>query len=169
MNSAVTGDYVGQVSVVVPVKDEADNILPLIEEIHASLAGQADFEIIYVDDGSTDATPQQLALAQQRYSMLRVIRHRRSCGQSTALATGVRARAAPWIATLDGDGQNDPADIPALLAALAPRPARARPGAGGGLARQAQRQLPCASCRRASPTACAAACSATARPTPAAG
>jgi dolichol-phosphate mannosyltransferase len=108
------------VSVVVPVKDEADNILPLIEEIHASLAGKADFEILYVDDGSSDATPQQLALAQQHYRMLRVIRHRRSCGQSTALASGVRAARHPWIATLDGDGQNDPADIPRLLDALAP-------------------------------------------------
>ena len=113
-------DYAGQVSVIVPVKDEADNILPLIEEIHASLAGRADFEIIYVDDGSTDATPQQLRLAQQRYAGLRVIRHHRSCGQSMALATGVRAARHPWIATLDGDGQNDPADIPGLLAAVGP-------------------------------------------------
>ena len=120
MSSAPTCDYAGQLSVVVPVKDEAGNILPLIEEIHASLSGKAEFEIIVVDDGSTDDTPQQLALAQQRFAMLRVIRHSRSCGQSTALASAVRAARHPWIATLDGDGQNDPADIPQLLAALAP-------------------------------------------------
>lgn len=120
MSSAVTCDYVGQVSVVVPVKDEGDNVLPLIEEIHASLEGRADFELIYVDDGSRDATPQKLALAQQRFPRLRVIRHRQSCGQSTALATAVRAARHPWIATLDGDGQNDPADIPRLLATLGP-------------------------------------------------
>jgi len=116
----MTPDYSGQVSVIVPVRNEADNILPLIEEIHAALDGQADFEIIYVDDGSTDATPQRLAQARERFPMLRVIRHRQSCGQSTALASAVRAARHPWIATLDGDLQNDPADIPALLAAVSP-------------------------------------------------
>jgi dolichol-phosphate mannosyltransferase len=120
MSSIDTRDYAGQVSVVVPVRNEADNIIPLIEEIHACLQGKADFEVLYVDDGSTDATPQRLAEACARFPRLRVIRHRQSCGQSTALATAVRAARHPWIATLDGDCQNDPADIPALLAAVSP-------------------------------------------------
>ena len=120
MTLVPTPDYSGQVSVVVPVKNEADNILPLIEEIHAALEGRADFEVIYVDDGSTDATPQRLAQARARFPRLRVIRHRESCGQSTAVATAVRAARHPWIATLDGDAQNDPADIPALLEAVSP-------------------------------------------------
>lgn len=120
MSSSPTPDYAGRVSVIVPVKNEADNILPLVEEVHAALDGHADFELIYVDDGSTDATPQRLAQAQQRFARLRVIRHRRACGQSTALATAVRAARHPWIATLDGDCQNDPADIRSLLAAVSP-------------------------------------------------
>ena len=108
-------DYAGSLSVVVPVRNEAENVLPLIEEIHAALEGRADFEVVYVDDGSTDDTPQRLAEAGRRFERLRVLRHTRSCGQSTAIATGVRAARHPWIATLDGDGQNDPADIPLLL------------------------------------------------------
>ncbi|MBL8349408.1 MAG: glycosyltransferase family 2 protein [Burkholderiaceae bacterium] len=108
-------DYAGALSVVVPVRNEAENVLPLIEEIHAALEGHADFEVIYVDDGSTDDTPQRLAEAGRRFPRLRVLRHARSCGQSTAIATAVRAARHPWIATLDGDGQNDPADIPLLL------------------------------------------------------
>lgn len=103
-------------SVVVPVKNEADNILPLIEEIYAALNGLLPFEIIYVDDGSDDATPARLEDAKAAFPMLRVVRHRASCGQSQAVHSGVRAARAPWVATLDGDGQNDPADIPALLA-----------------------------------------------------
>lgn len=102
-------------SVVVPVHNEAGNIGPLLEEIHAALAGRCDFEIIYVNDGSTDDTPSQLAAAASRYPRLRVMIHRVACGQSTALRTGIRAARAAWIATLDGDGQNDPADIPRLL------------------------------------------------------
>lgn len=113
-------DYAGRVSVVVPVKNEADNVLPLIEEIHAALEGRADFEIIYVDDGSTDDTPARLAQAGSRFPRLRVVRHRKSCGQSTAVDSGVRAARHPWIATLDGDCQNDPADLPKLLAAVSP-------------------------------------------------
>jgi len=101
-------------SVVVPVKNEAPNIAPLIAEIRAALTGIA-FEIVYVDDGSTDATPAALAQAASQ-APLTHRRHRASCGQSAAILTGVRAATATWIATLDGDGQNDPADIPALLA-----------------------------------------------------
>lgn len=103
-----------RVSVVVPVRNEAPNILPLVAEIEAALAG-VPHEIVYVDDGSTDETPLRLREARE-VAPLRVIRHRASCGQSAAVITGVKAARAPWIATLDGDGQNDPADIPRLLA-----------------------------------------------------
>lgn len=102
------------ISVVVPVKNEAENIPPLIAEIRAALA-EIPHEIIYVDDGSDDATPAVLAAEAQAGPLVRR-RHARSCGQSAAVVTGVRAAASPWIATLDGDGQNDPADIPALFA-----------------------------------------------------
>lgn len=102
-------------SVVVPVRNEADNILPLIEEIHAALDGRYDFEVIYVDDGSTDATAERLKAARERFSRLRVLTHLESCGQSTAIRTGAEAAGGTWIVTLDGDGQNDPADIPALV------------------------------------------------------
>jgi dolichol-phosphate mannosyltransferase len=113
-------DYSGCVSVVVPVRNEAENLWPLIEEIQNALDGHADYEIIYVDDGSDDDTPARLAQARERCPRLRVVRHRSACGQSTAVATGVRAARFPWIATLDGDGQNDPADLPKLLAAVGP-------------------------------------------------
>jgi dolichol-phosphate mannosyltransferase len=106
-----------QLSVVIPVRNEAQNVLPLLAEIHAALDGRADFEIIYIDDGSTDATPARLAEAMRKYPRLRVLSHRESCGQSTALMSGFRAARGEWIATLDGDGQNDPADIPKLIAA----------------------------------------------------
>ena len=103
-----------ELSVVVPVRDEADNIAPLIDEIRASLDGVLVYEIVCVDDGSKDATPDRLDEARATCPGLRVIRHRECCGQSAAIRTGVEAARAPWIATLDGDGQNDPADIRAL-------------------------------------------------------
>ena len=103
-------------SVVVPVKNEQDNILPLLAEIHAALEGRYEYEVIYVDDGSDDASPRVLDEGRAKYPRLRVLRHARSCGQSTAVRTGAKAARAPWIATLDGDGQNDPADIPKLMA-----------------------------------------------------
>jgi dolichol-phosphate mannosyltransferase len=106
-----------QLSIVVPVRNEAENILPLLAEIHAALENRADFEVIYVDDGSSDATPQRLAGAMKTYPRLRVISHHASCGQSAALLTGMRAARGEWIATLDGDGQNDPADLPKLIEA----------------------------------------------------
>jgi dolichol-phosphate mannosyltransferase len=104
-------------SVVVPVHDEEDNIAPLIEQIVAALRGRIAFEIVYVDDASRDATPDQLRHALDFYPELRVLRHARQSGQSTAVRSGVKAARGAWIATLDGDGQNDPADIPKLLAA----------------------------------------------------
>jgi len=104
-----------RVSVVVPVKNEADNVVPLIEEIHAALEGVTPFEVIYVDDGSDDATPQVLRDAKGRFPRLRVVRHAQSCGQSQAIHTGVTVARGELIATLDGDGQNDPADLPAML------------------------------------------------------
>jgi len=105
------------ISVVVPVHNEADNINPLIEEIVAALRGVARFEIVYVDDASRDETPELLRKALQFYPELRVLRHRQQSGQSTAVRNGVRAARGEWIATLDGDGQNDPADIPKLIQA----------------------------------------------------
>lgn len=107
-----------ELSVVVPVRNEAENIKPLIDEIRAALDGKLEYEIVYVDDGSTDATAQRLAETRRDFSGLRVLHHRASCGQSTAILTGVRAARGAWIATLDGDGQNDPADIPSLLAVV---------------------------------------------------
>ncbi len=114
-----------EISVVVPVRNEQDNIVPLINEIHAALEGVTDFEVIYVDDGSDDATQSRLTEAMVSRPRLRVLRHRFCCGQSTSLVTGIRAARGRYVATLDGDGQNDPADIPALLNA-----ARADRGSG---------------------------------------
>ena len=102
-------------SVVVPVRNEGPNILPLIGEIRAALAGTA-YEIVYVDDGSTDETPQRLRQALAEGAPLRIIRHKASCGQSAGVITGVKQSRGTWIATLDGDGQNDPASIPEMLA-----------------------------------------------------
>jgi len=102
------------VSVVIPARNEAPNILPLVAEIEAALAGTP-HEIIFVDDGSTDETPERLREAAAT-APVRHLRHREACGQSAAVASGVRAARGAWIATLDGDGQNDPADIPKLLA-----------------------------------------------------
>lgn len=105
-------------SVVVPVRNEQDNIAPLVHEIAAVLEGGVDYEIIYVDDGSTDATVERLMAIQSTTPRLRVLYHAKSCGQSTAVRTGVYAARGDWIVTLDGDGQNDPADIPGMLAVL---------------------------------------------------
>ena len=105
-----------QLSVVVPVHNEEDNVAPLVGEIVAALRGRIDFEIVYVDDTSKDSTLARLRELQTTVPELRVIRHLSNAGQSTAVRNGVKAARAPWIATLDGDGQNDPADIPNLLA-----------------------------------------------------
>jgi dolichol-phosphate mannosyltransferase len=106
-----------ELSVVVPVKDEAENVRPLIDEIVAALRGRESFEIVYVDDGSKDATPQILQTAKAEIPELRVVRHETNAGQSAGVRTGVKAARGMLVATLDGDGQNNPADIPNLLAA----------------------------------------------------
>ncbi len=103
-------------SVVVPVFNERDNIAPLLAEIAAALRGRADFEIVYVDDASKDDSVEVLTNAKASFPELRVIKHLSQSGQSTAIRNGVKAARSAWIATLDGDGQNDPADIPKLLA-----------------------------------------------------
>ncbi|MET0026069.1 MAG: glycosyltransferase family 2 protein [Candidatus Thiodiazotropha sp.] len=104
-----------ELSIVVPVLNESGNIEPLLSEIHAALPTTSDFEVIYVDDGSQDETSAELARAASRYPGLRVLRHQKTCGQSRALCNGIKSARGTWIATLDGDGQNDPGDIPKLL------------------------------------------------------
>ena len=105
-----------ELSVVVPVHNERDNIVPLLGEIAAALRGSVDFEIVYVDDASKDDSLAVLSAAKAQFPELRVLRHLTQSGQSTALRTGIKSARGTWIATLDGDGQNDPADIPKLLA-----------------------------------------------------
>jgi dolichol-phosphate mannosyltransferase len=106
------------VSIVVPVRNEAENVAPLIAEIAAALDGRWNYEIIYVNDGSTDATAARLATAMQQRANLRQIRHATSTGQSAAVRSGVRAARGAIVATLDGDGQNNPVFLPDLIAAI---------------------------------------------------
>ncbi len=106
------------VSIVVPVRNEADNIAPLIEEIAAALDGRWAYEIIYVNDGSTDATGTRLSELMKQRPNLRQLRHAVSAGQSAAVRSGVRAARGAIVATLDGDGQNNPAFLPELISAI---------------------------------------------------
>ncbi|MGE5386524.1 MAG: glycosyltransferase family 2 protein [Betaproteobacteria bacterium] len=107
------------VSVVVPALNEAENIRPLVNEILAALGDDPDLEIVYVDDGSDDESPAIFAaLAEELAPRFKCIRHRQRCGQSTGVSTGVRHARNRWIATIDADGQNDPANIPVMLAKL---------------------------------------------------
>jgi dolichol-phosphate mannosyltransferase len=106
-----------QLSVVVPVFNEQDNIAPLVHEILAALRGLIVFEIIYIDDCSKDASRDVLKQLQLVTPELRTFGHTQQSGQSTAIRSGIKLARGEWIATLDGDGQNDPADIPKLIAA----------------------------------------------------
>jgi len=121
-----------RLSIVVPVKNEAGNVEALLGEIERACASLRPFEAIYVDDGSTDATHDILVRMRAQRPWLRIVRHDRSGGQSGAVRSGVLHARGPIVATLDGDGQNDPAFIPALYAALT------QAGEGAGLA-QGQR------------------------------
>ena len=128
-----------RLSVVVPVFNEADNVLPLLEEIERALVPVGGFEIIFVDDQSDDDTQARLAPAVEA-GRLRVLRHSRRSGQSAAVRSGVKAARGEFVVTLDGDGQNDPADIPALFALVSTGEAGA-PVLVGGLRRKRQDTL----------------------------
>jgi dolichol-phosphate mannosyltransferase len=101
-------------SIVIPARNEAENAALLIGEIRAALSASLAYEIVWVDDGSDDATSSEITRLAAGRDDLRLVRHARSYGQSAAIRTGVDAAKAAWIATLDGDGQNDPEDIPKL-------------------------------------------------------
>lgn len=105
-------------SVVIPARNEADNIVGLVEAIDRALAPHAPFEIIVVDDGSTDDQVARLTQRARTMAHLRLIRHSTSAGQSAAVHTGVLAAHAPVVLTLDGDGQNPPEELPRLAAPL---------------------------------------------------
>jgi dolichol-phosphate mannosyltransferase len=104
-----------ELSIVVPVHNEIGNVGPLLGEIRAALDERAEYEILCVDDGSDDGTGERLAALRPAYPRLRVIHLRRHAGQSAAIVAGVRAARGAWIATLDGDGQDDPADLSRML------------------------------------------------------
>lgn len=106
------------ISVVIPIHNEQQNIGPLLDEVVTALGGKVNFEILCVDDASSDGSLEVLQARARHEPRLRVLAHLTQAGQSAAILTGVNAAHGPWIATLDGDGQNDPADIPRLLAAL---------------------------------------------------
>jgi dolichol-phosphate mannosyltransferase len=125
------------VSIVVPVRNEAGNVAPLIAEIAVALDGRWPYEIIYVNDGSTDATPERLAEIMKQRANLRRIDHAISSGQSAAVRTGVRAARGAIVATLDGDGQNNPAFLPGLIAAIQNGGGRVGLAAGQRIGRKA--------------------------------
>jgi glycosyltransferase involved in cell wall biosynthesis len=124
------------VSVVVPVRNEEHNIGPLIDEIDTALGKQWSYEIIYVNDGSSDATGERLLERMKTRSNLRQIRHEKSAGQSAAVRTGVRAARGNIVVTLDGDGQNNPAFLPALILAIEQGGGRIGLAAGQRVGRQ---------------------------------
>jgi dolichol-phosphate mannosyltransferase len=136
MSDANTQGVAPAVSVVVPVRNEAGNVAPLVAEIAAALAGRA-FEIVYVNDGSSDGTEAELVALMRERPYLRQIRHQVSCGQSSAVRSGVAASRAPVCVTLDGDGQNDPKFLAPLIDALAQGGARVGLAAGQRVGRKA--------------------------------
>jgi dolichol-phosphate mannosyltransferase len=124
------------ISVVIPVFNESGNIGGLVREVVQHLRGVVPFDVLCVDDHSDDDTRTVLAALKEEVPELRVLLHHRRCGQSTAIRTGVKHALSPWIVTLDGDGQNDPADIPKLLAAREQAGAQTKLFAGWRVNRQ---------------------------------
>lgn len=105
-----------EITIVIPAKNEVDNIRPLINEIRAAMDGRYHYELIYVDDGSTDQTFETLkSIHDEGFHQLQVIRHKASVGQSFSVLNGARHGRGEWLVVLDADGQNDPADIPGML------------------------------------------------------
>lgn len=102
-------------SVVIPVLNEQDNILPLVEELAEVLGNGPAYEVLFIDDGSTDATVARIGEARLRHPVIRLIRHSAKSGKSAALRTGAAAARGTWIVTMDGDRQNDPRDVPRML------------------------------------------------------
>jgi len=121
-----------QVSIVIPIKNEAENIGGLIDQIQSSCKGVAEFEVIVVDDGSTDGSAAVVKACQKDAANLRLLKHDRSGGQTAAVHSGVLAAHGAIIATLDGDGQNPPAELPNLLAPLIAPEAPSRLGLVAG-------------------------------------
>lgn len=105
-----------RLSVVIAVFNEAENVAAVVRELMAALAASQPFEVVFVDDGSTDGTAQAITALAHAHPGVRLLRHDRRCGKTAALRTGIAAARGAWIATMDGDGQNDPADIPPMLA-----------------------------------------------------
>ncbi len=115
LHRAILGKYAMQLSVVIPVLNEEDNVTPLLHELEEVLRERENVEVIYVDDHSTDRTLEILMRHTSNYPWLRIVRHRTQSGQSAALRSGIRKAKYPLVATLDGDGQNDPGDIQNLI------------------------------------------------------
>lgn len=134
MSDASADKRRGSVSVVIPCKNEAENLGELIAEIEAALSGR-DFEIIVVDDGSDDGTGAAVAALMNDRAWLRMVRHAASCGQSAAVRTGLLHARNDIVVTTDGDGQNDPAFMPALIDKLQAGGARVALAAGQRLKR----------------------------------
>jgi dolichol-phosphate mannosyltransferase len=128
-----------KLSIVIPLCDEAGNVEALCEELHRKLAGEVAHELLFVDDGSSDGTFEVLARMRAKVPGMRVLRHACNAGQSAAMLTGVRAARADWVATLDGDGQNDPADVLKLWSRAATEPDPAGLYIGHRLARHDDR------------------------------
>ena len=137
MNETLASAAPPAVSVIVPVRNEAGNLSPLIAEIASALGDDLSFEVIYVNDGSSDCTEAELTQLMASRPWLRQIKHHVSCGQSAAVRTGVQHARADVVVTLDGDGQNNPTFIPALFHALAAGAPRVGLVAGQRVGRQA--------------------------------
>jgi dolichol-phosphate mannosyltransferase len=137
MSNTPIGSALPEVSIVIPVRNEAGNVGALVSEIAERCGTAASFEVVYVNDGSTDGTESELIELMASRPWLRQIKHEVSCGQSAAVHTGVRHARAPVVITLDGDGQNDPMFIPALLAALSAGDPRTGLVAGQRIGRRA--------------------------------